>query len=92
MGSPHVGRSRDGGSGAQGEQPLTTIGIDVGGNRKGFHAVPLGRPQRPQANRMAEQEQPPVPEPPHPFSERERSLEDLTPDERLGLAAALLLC
>jgi hypothetical protein len=41
MGSPHVGRSRDGGSGAQGEQPLTTIGIDVGGNRKGFHAVAL---------------------------------------------------
>ena len=41
MGSPNVGPSRDGGSGARGEHAFTTIGIDVGGNRKGFHAVAL---------------------------------------------------
>jgi predicted nuclease with RNAse H fold len=40
MGSPNLRRSDDGGLVAA-PSPLTTIGIDVGGDRKGFHAVAL---------------------------------------------------
>ena len=40
MDSPNLRRSDDGGLVAA-PSPLTTIGIDVGGHRKGFHAVAL---------------------------------------------------